>query len=303
MIAFLAETFVLLTVAGLLGCIAGCAARRALQPGRAVPPGQARPPESGAIAPAEDRSRLSLGLSALGMLKAEPPPTLEQPREEGRDDLRQISGIGARLEETLNEMGIYHYDQIADWSRANVRWIDERLRFRGRVDREGWVPQARQLAAAAARARAGRLPVLKARTDFVSLDVMARSRRQDAEAAAMPDSEEPNDSSAAPAPLVAAPDRSDVLLPSLDGPRGGRADDLKLINGIGPKIERLLNDLGVYHFHQIAQWTEGQKAYLDEQLALSGRIERDGWVRQAKELARANTDPLTSLAGVGGNGD
>jgi len=74
------------------------------------------------------------------------PAALVAPR--GRpDDLKQISGIGPKLEATLNGLGIFHYQQIADFSRANVEWVDEHLSFKGRIDRENWIDQAKALAA------------------------------------------------------------------------------------------------------------------------------------------------------------
>ena len=72
----------------------------------------------------------------------------------------------------------------------------------------------------------------------------------------------------------------------LGAPRGGRADDLKLINGIGPKLEALLNEVGVWHFDQIAAWKAKDIAHVDERLVgFHGRITRDEWVKQAKVLA------------------
>jgi NADH-quinone oxidoreductase subunit E len=72
----------------------------------------------------------------------------------------------------------------------------------------------------------------------------------------------------------------------LSEPRGGRADDLKRIRGVGPKLEGLLNGLGVYHFDQIAGWGSEEIAWIDDQLGdFRGRVERDDWVAQAKELA------------------
>jgi predicted flap endonuclease-1-like 5' DNA nuclease len=70
----------------------------------------------------------------------------------------------------------------------------------------------------------------------------------------------------------------------LSGPKGN-PDDLKQISGIGPKLERTLNELGVYHFHQIAQFTASNVAWVDEHLRSKGRIRREGWVEQAVELA------------------
>jgi large subunit ribosomal protein L21 len=71
----------------------------------------------------------------------------------------------------------------------------------------------------------------------------------------------------------------------LDAARDGGADDLKKISGVGPKLEKLLNDNGVFHFDQIAAWTDDEIAYMDEKLSFKGRIARDGWIDQAKDFA------------------
>lgn len=72
----------------------------------------------------------------------------------------------------------------------------------------------------------------------------------------------------------------------LAAPRGGGADDLKLIRGIGPKLEALLNEVGVWHFDQIAAWKAKDIAHVDERLVgFRGRITRDEWVKQARALA------------------
>lgn len=63
--------------------------------------------------------------------------------------------------------------------------------------------------------------------------------------------------------------------------RDGKADDLKKISGVGPKLEALLHKNGVFHFDQIAVWTEEEIAYMNDQLSFKGRIERDGWLEQA----------------------
>ncbi|MBS3981762.1 MAG: NADH-quinone oxidoreductase subunit E, partial [Rhodobacteraceae bacterium] len=69
-------------------------------------------------------------------------------------------------------------------------------------------------------------------------------------------------------------------------PRDGKADDLKLIVGIGPKLEALCNRLGFFHFDQIANWTEAEVAWVDENLeGFKGRVTRDKWVVQARILA------------------
>lgn len=70
------------------------------------------------------------------------PLALERPVEGAPDDLTLIGGIGPRIQDVLNSLGIYHYDQIAEWTLENIAWIDEYLNFHGRVKREGWVEQA-----------------------------------------------------------------------------------------------------------------------------------------------------------------
>jgi poly(3-hydroxybutyrate) depolymerase len=61
------------------------------------------------------------------------------------DDLTQITGIGPKLQETLNEQGIFQFKQIADLKAADIARLDEALKFRGRIARDKWVAQAKQL--------------------------------------------------------------------------------------------------------------------------------------------------------------
>ncbi len=75
------------------------------------------------------------------------PASLTAPRNGTPDDLKQVSGIGPKLEETLNGLGIFHFDQIAAWSPDTVAWVDGYLSFKGRIERENWINQAKQLAA------------------------------------------------------------------------------------------------------------------------------------------------------------
>ncbi|MBK0328489.1 50S ribosomal protein L21 [Rhodobacteraceae bacterium F11138] len=64
------------------------------------------------------------------------------------------------------------------------------------------------------------------------------------------------------------------------------ADDLKKLSGVGPALEKKLQAAGVTTFAQIAAWTDADVADMDEKLTFKGRIEREGWVEQAKELAK-----------------
>lgn len=66
----------------------------------------------------------------------------------------------------------------------------------------------------------------------------------------------------------------------------GKKDDLKQISGVGPALEKKLNEAGIFHFWQVAALKKAQIAELDEEASLGGRIERDEWVKQAKQLAK-----------------
>jgi NADH-quinone oxidoreductase subunit E len=93
----------------------------------------------------------------------------------------------------------------------------------------------------------------------------------------------------APAPKAEQPIVAGLRPKGLDGPRGGTPDDLKLIKGIGPKLEKLCNSLGFWHFDQIAAWTPEEVAWVDENLqGFKGRVSRDNWIEQAKRLAEGS---------------
>ena len=88
-----------------------------------------------------------------------------------------------------------------------------------------------------------------------------------------------------PEPAAAAPGEA-AKPTTLDAPKGGSADDLKKIKGVGPKLEAMLHGMGFYHYDQIANWTPAEIAWVDENLeGFKGRVSRDSWVAQAKTLA------------------
>jgi len=72
------------------------------------------------------------------------PPRMKKPAQP--DDLKRISGVGPKLEKTLNGLGIYKFEQIAKWKKAERDWVDTYLKFKGRIDRDDWVSQAKKLA-------------------------------------------------------------------------------------------------------------------------------------------------------------
>ena len=97
------------------------------------------------------------------------------------------------------------------------------------------------------------------------------------------------------APVEAkAPDEPAELMPedfrqpmSVDRPE--TPDDLKAISGIGPKLEQVLNGLGIWTYAQIAAWSREETAWVDDYLSFKGRIGRDGWIEQATALANGET--------------
>ncbi|MEM6408122.1 MAG: NADH:ubiquinone oxidoreductase [Pseudomonadota bacterium] len=78
------------------------------------------------------------------------PEILTAARDGKADDLKQIKGVGPGLEKTLNELGFYHFDQIAKWGDGEIAWVDARLKFKGRIVRDSWVDQCKTLAAGGA---------------------------------------------------------------------------------------------------------------------------------------------------------
>jgi len=88
------------------------------------------------------------------------------------------------------------------------------------------------------------------------------------------------------AAVEAAADPAMVKPAALKAPKG-EADDLTVLNGVGPKLAEALNAEGIYHFSQIAAWTGENVAWVDENLAgVRGRASRNGWVAQAAELVK-----------------
>ncbi len=73
------------------------------------------------------------------------PKRLAAPRGGAPDDLRLIPGITPQIESKLNASGIFHFDQIADWSAPEAAWVDQYLAMRGQIERDGWISQAARL--------------------------------------------------------------------------------------------------------------------------------------------------------------
>ncbi len=94
---------------------------------------------------------------------------------------------------------------------------------------------------------------------------------------------------AAAAPIAAAAVDTGDKPKLYDAPLNGKADDLKKIKGIGPNYEKLLNEIGIWHFAQIENWSADEIKWLDNKLEFPGRIVRDDWQGQARILSHGGT--------------
>jgi NADH-quinone oxidoreductase subunit E len=106
-------------------------------------------------------------------------------------------------------------------------------------------------------------------------------------APASPPADEPPASDAEVAAAGKSAPVSDEFKPVLlTAPEGGKGDDLELIWGVGPKLAAMLNKMGVWHFRQIAAWTDMNLRWVDQNLGtFKGRAVRDKWIEQAVKLA------------------
>ena len=134
-----------------LGTGRGAGAKPAAKP--AKPARAAKPAKPAGAAPAPRMAApaapaaAASGAAAPAAGKASKPRVLKAPRAGGADDLKQIKGVGPKLEALLNRLGFFHFDQVAAWSADELAWVDDNLEgFKGRASRDGWVAQARILA-------------------------------------------------------------------------------------------------------------------------------------------------------------
>lgn len=105
----------------------------------------------------------------------------------------------------------------------------------------------------------------------------------------------------APKPAAKKAEAAASALDDKNRPAGidkpARPDDLKMISGVGPKIEGTLHSLGIYTFKQIAGWKKAEREWVDNYLKFKGRIEREDWVKQAKALAKGGRDEYVKVFG------
>ena len=167
------------------------------------------------------------------------------------DDLKVISGIGPQMEELLNSFDIKSWEQLADLDKDGIAVVDAALTdFPGRIERDEWVPQAKA--------------------------IMENGHK----------------------PVARAPKKRVKKKPSwqkgttkLGTPGAAHKDDLKVVNGIGPKMEGILNSFGIQTWEQLGAFKKADVEKVTEAInTFPGRIERDEWVSQAKDLCKQFKD-------------
>ena len=140
------EILVYLLIAGLIGFVVGWYVRGEYDK---TPLEQKEEPieevVEKSIAPKEEKVVDEVEEVIESEIEKEEMNLLEGARSEGKDKLSTIKGIGPVLEDKLNKLGIYHFDQIASWSVEQQAWIGKELQFPKRVEREEWVKQAKEL--------------------------------------------------------------------------------------------------------------------------------------------------------------
>lgn len=161
-----------------------------------------------------------------------------------KDDLTMISGITSFIEDRLNELDIYSFKQICQFSLHDIKCINEDIEcLSGRIERDNWVAQAIELSL----------------TDNQKNDILKRIHDKNTTI-----------------------DYNRIGFASI-----ADADDLTTISGLGGWVKNKLNALGLFTFKQICNLTEIDISIVTEAIEYyHGRIDRDEWVLQAKELVK-----------------
>jgi predicted flap endonuclease-1-like 5' DNA nuclease len=209
------------------------------------------------------------------------PPGIVAPAEGEADDLKRIKGMGPEIEKACNALGIYQFRQIANWTPGEAIWVGHHIGFPGRIEREHWIAQARLLGSGAEteHSRAVKSGIVDRKAD----------EPLDPAAAEMLGKSLPEQAAA-----VEGEDKHPGRRPYGLATPLGKADNLKRIRGIGPQNESRLHGLGIWHVSQIAAWTDENVKWVGSYLGSSGRIQRDNWVAQARDLAAAGKQTESS---------
>lgn len=122
------------------GAVVAAAAVAAAAPKKAAP--------KKAAAPKAEAPKAAAPAEAAAEQGTRPDNLLTEAREGGPDDLKKISGVGPKLEGVLHSIGVFHFDQVAAWGPDEIAYMDDKLSFKGRIERDNWIAQAAEFAAA-----------------------------------------------------------------------------------------------------------------------------------------------------------
>ncbi len=212
-----------------------------------------QPAPAPAPVPAPKPAQAPKAKAAPARKKASAPKPAPKPAV--RDDLKRIRGIGRQNEARLNAMGVTAFAQIAAWSRKDQSEMGERLAFPGRIEREEWVKQAAVLARGSETAFSKRVAKGEIASSVGKGSVGDLGKKP----------------------------------PTIARARGGKGDNLTLIDGVGNAIEKKLFAMGIHHFDQIAAWTSEHETWVGNELGFPGRPQRENWVKEASILAAGGT--------------
>jgi predicted flap endonuclease-1-like 5' DNA nuclease len=298
MVAFTVQTLLLMGAAYFIGAALACLIRRSL----AQPTYQTAERRVDPLPEFVQRNAEAAALARAAPAARQAPPPAPQPAASpapaptsagSRQDLQRISMIDAALEAELNRQGITRYDQIAAWSRADVRRLAKALGVGGRINQENWIEQAGILAKGGETYYSAR----RARGEIASVVAIAEARGPEPQPSPPPSGPLPRPMS--PGGVVAAvvvPDQPlPAAAPAAEAPAPASPvrptpaparENLQRIGTITAEIERALNGQGVSRYAQIAQWSPSDVERFEKLLSAGGRISRENWIEQAQILSR-----------------
>ncbi len=287
MLSLIIQTLLLMAIAFILGAILGCllrnlfgsakaelpAAGAALGVGAAglaaakvatpvvpkppVPAAPLRPVEKARVVPAAPLAARPKPRVKPKVKRAPVKRAPAKPRAKAKpDNLKLIRGIGPQNEGRLNNLGIHRFVQIAGWKSKDTEHFGDVLAFPGRIEREDWVGQAKILAKGGSTQFAKRVK---------SGDVGSSLGK------------------------ASAGDMGKKPTGMLKAARGGKADNLTLIDGVGNAIEKKMFKLGIYHFNQVAKMSKAELVWLGNAVGFPGRPERENWAGESKILGAGGT--------------
>ncbi len=257
------QSLLLLAIAYILGCVAGCILHRMFGAKDFTDPVL-----TSSTAAVARKHEPAPARASKAKPKSTPAKKVSAPRKFAagkKDDLKRIKGIGRQNEAKLNEIGIATFEEIAGWSAKDQSEIGERLAFPGRIEREDWVKQAQKLAEGS-------------KVDFSKRSAKGEVASSTGKSGNTSQGRKPS---------------------TLSKPKSGGKDKLTEIDGVGPALEKKLNALGIYHFDQIAGWSGDHQEWIGIELGFPGRPEREKWATEAKKLAKGGAPKRTRKAARG----